>query len=621
MAVVYDDDIAPAIESKAAKGRIIYDTPASAPPPVAAPVAAPAVSGAGVSPPVNVSTPVGRNPRMSTNTGSGPSAPVGELAQAAGSGFNSGVLDVAGLPIDALHGAVNVGRRLIGMSPATDTPVGGSESLKNLVRNTLGTSAVDANPASNGQDLSAIHTVGGLVTPGEAVKAAGVGGKVAEAVSNSVKPAEVVQGAAKPSVAAPLETARGAGYVARPSDARAAGDSPPGLIREALTSSAGLAKKANLQNQALTTRLAGEHIGVKGATRLTDADYDKYRSAVPGPTYDATAQALNMVQKDGKLPADADTVSSLNSIATNPNPANAIPSKAAANVQRIAKKIESGNYTGDAWRTDTSWLRANGARDAASELEDMAERHLAASGQTPQIDAFRNARQQFAQSYDLQGATAQRGQVDAQHLAALDAKYPGLLTGNLKLIATAGRTLPDVTKVPGGGVSDLASNAGHGPTGVINGAAQVAGGVISKLPGMNVLAPKFQTANFGRKMTADEASYVPSFGKQGPGASPFAPRMDLTPPPGERNAAPQQLGMTLAQGRPAAPALDLAPAPGQIGEAPAPQQLGMTLAQGRPMDEQRLNLKPTDGSYDPYQHSLPLKDNARPKAKPKNKAD
>lgn len=409
-----------------------------------------------------------------------------------------------------------------------------------------------------------------------------------------------VEGAAKPSIGAPLDTARGAGYVARPSDVRATGESPPGLVREAMVNSTGLGKKAALQNQPLTTKLAGDEMGVPNAKRLTDADYDKFRANGPGKVYDATAQML------GDIPADTNTVSNLNSIAANPNPASAIPAKAAANVTRIAKKIESGSYTGANWRTDVGWLRANGARDAADELEDMAMRSLAATGQTPQVTAFQGAREQFAKSYDYQGATAQRGQVDAHALAALDAKYPNKLTGNAKIIATAGRTMPDVTGVPGGGINDMATTRGHGVTGVLSAAHQVVGGLVSKLPGMNPLAPSFQARNFGRTMTPTEKSYVPDFGRKGAGPTPFAPRMDLTAPPGPPEGAPQQLGMTLAQGRPAAPGIALTPPEGNVGVNPS--QLGMALSQGR-APAPPLDLAPPPGNVgvNPVQNQADLR--------------
>jgi len=419
------------------------------------------------------------------------------------------------------------------------------------------------------------------------------------------KAADIVEGAAKPAAGDPIATVRGAGYVARPSDVRATGQAAPGLVREALTSTSGQAKSATIANQKVTTRLAGEDIGVPNATKLTDADYDTYRAKGPGPVYDTTANALSNTTKEGKLAPDADAVSNLNSLAANQNPASALPPKAAGNVQRIAKKIESGNYTGKDWRTDVSWLRANGARDAADELESMAERTLAASGNTPQVQAFQQARVDFAKSYDYQRATAQRGQVDAQHLAAIDAKYPNILTGNAKIIATAGRHLPDVTKVPGGGVTDLTTGGGHGTVGIISRAGQIAGNVMKKVPGMNPLSEGFQSRNFGRQMTPTEQSYVPSFGQQGPGPSPFAPRMDLAPPPGP-SSEPTQLGMTLAQGRPPAAPLVLAPAEGTVGEPPS-RQLGMDLAQGRPPAPQ-LDLAPPAGNVgvNPIQEQVPL---------------
>jgi hypothetical protein len=623
MAVIYDDDIAPAVEPGRPKGKLVYDAaPVTAPP--AAAVAPPeASSGAAPSgPPQSLDEAIAQghtssNPlirggaNLADTIQRSPLTGVAEHVLAAGgntvgkilaggSGLIHQGLNAVGLTggdprdtVDAVRGATNYTPQTQG---ARDVSALGATVAKPFQ---AAAAPVDKAIANAGPGVStfvpaaseAIQDVASILPFGQAARAS--------------KAASVVEGAAKPSVADPIGTVRGAGYVMRPSDVRATGAPAPGLVREALTSSAGNAKSAALTNQKLTTRLAGEDMGKPNATQLTDADYDKYRTNGPGKVYDATADALSNTSKEGKLASDSDAVSALKNLAANRDAATALPPKVVDPVNKIAKKIESGNYTGQDWRKDISWLRANGGRDAADELESMAERTLAAGGNTPQVQAFQQARADFAKSYDYQRATATRGQVDAQHLAALDAKYPGMLTGNAKIIATAGRHLPDVTKVPGGGVADLTTSGGHGTTGIVSRAGQLAGSALKKLPGMDPLSEGFQSRNFGRQMTPDERTYVPSFGQKGPGPSPFAPRLDLTPPPGPVEN-PTQLGMSLAQGRPPAAPLALTAPEGAIGEPPT-RQLGMDLAQGRPAAPQ-LDLAPPSGhvGVNPVQEQIPL---------------
>jgi hypothetical protein len=408
-------------------------------------------------------------------------------------------------------------------------------------------------------------------------------------------PASVVEGAAKPSTQTPLATARGAGYQAPPSVVQASNpaDSVPGTFREKIVGPSGARGDANVTNQTLTTRLAGEELGLKDAKKITAQDAENFRKTGPGPVYDATAEKL------GTIPSDASAVGELQRIASVEDPASAVPAKTATNLDRIVNRIQSGSYNGSEWRRDISWLRENKGREAANALEDMAERHLA--GDTETLTAYKGARADFAKSYDYQNAIGRGGQIDAQHLRALDDKYPGMLTGNAKLIATAARELPEVTRLPGG-------DTGTGIHSKIQAAHNAVGGLIKKIPGMDPMSERFQTKNFGREMTPTEKSYVPSFGKRNGGPlseRPADPTGGLsladdsgpiTPPAPRGEGIPLSEVLSTGVERPAAPGLSLAP----MGR-PAPDGIPFTRDAGQMAGD--LQLAPDSATAAPQRYT------------------
>ena len=421
------------------------------------------------------------------------------------------------------------------------------------------------------------------------------------AIGRAAKAAEgasVVEGAAKPSVKAPLGTARSAGYEAPPSVVQASNPAEivPGTTREKIIGPSGVRGDANVKNQTLTTRLAGEELGLKDAKKITAQDTENFRKTGPGPKYDTTAEKL------GTIPADADAVGELQRIATVEDPASAVPAKTATNIDRIVNRIQSGQYSGTDWRRDISWLRENKGREAANALEDMAERHLTAKGDTETLDLYRSARADFAKSYDYQNAIGRGGQIDAQHLRDLDDKYPGMLTGNAKLIATAARELPEVTKLPGG-------DTGGGIHSKLQATHNAVGSVIKRIPGMNPMSERFQNSNFGREATPTEKSYVPSFGKRNPGG-PLSERPQdptggltladdngpITPPAPRGEGIPLSEVLSTGVERPVAPGLSLAP----MGR-PAPEGIPFTRDAGQMAGD--LELAPEAVAAAPQNYS------------------
>lgn len=128
---------------------------------------------------------VGRNPRMGAiNT---PNASASDVTQAAASGVNASVADLAGIPMDAATNASNLAKSAVesawlkfGGTPPRwldpDKPEnvpGTSEWIKRKTREAGGANLIDTAPNASGQDLSALHTAGETLGPLPLAAAAG----------------------------------------------------------------------------------------------------------------------------------------------------------------------------------------------------------------------------------------------------------------------------------------------------------------------------------------------------------------------------------------------------------------------------------------------------------------
>lgn len=564
MAVVYDDDVAPAggpVTPPAAKGKLVYDEAPAAPAP--APAAAPSES--------LLDKALRLNPMSPANVRA---SPIYGALDTAG----SGLLSLGGKAVAGYHGLADL---VTGKgSDAAANDVNADRAALTAVPNSAGAQAIGkagslieapfhavAAPLDRAIDnagplvRTAVPAVSEGIQDVASVLPFGAAGRAAKAADA----AATVEGAAKPVVSAPLETARGVGYKAPPSTVARSNPAlvgqVPGTAQESVIGPSGVRDATNLQNQVLTTKLAGQDIGLPNATKITAQDAANFRKNGPGPTYDATAVKL------GYMPPDAAAADELGALVSDPNPATALQPKVRQKVDQVANKISSGSYTGTDWLNDVSWLRENGARSAAGTLEDMAERHLA--GDPTGLSDYRNARMDFAKSYDIQNAIGRGGQIDAQVLRGIDDKYPNLLSGNTKLIATAARELPDVTTIPG-------SESGGGIHSRWQVMHNAIGGVVKNLPGMNPMTEGFQTQNFGRAQTPTEASYNQSFGRK---PEPSAPALQEQLPPFPAQQGPESWTTSPGAGGPrSAPGtgIPLSEVLSTGVEKPAP--LGLSLA-------------------------------------------
>lgn len=317
---------------------------------------------------------------------------------------------------------------------------------------------------------------------------------LAQAVKSARAP---VSGATRASTEDPLSTLRAAGYKFRPSDIQAMkpGEKVPGLRREGLQEPSALKKDISLENQTVTTRLAGEDLGIKDAKSLMQRDYEKLREP-HFKVYEDVAKAVNLA-----------------------------PSTEYANALKVAQ--ERAGLKGTASVTETiSALRRNARKrsrsddvkvnkegeadqNAADALEDALEAQLKPQGDEKLIGEYRESRKALAKIHDYETAT-RGGQVDAQIIRRLDKKNPGRFTGNAKIISDAadyGKNVVRHSQNTTGVRSSVKADS------VVGSLKNAVGGMVSKLPGMDVRRSGFQN-KFGREATPEERATFADYGKR-----------------------------------------------------------------------------------------------------------
>lgn len=333
------------------------------------------------------------------------------------------------------------------------------------------------------------------------VPVGGSAGRVARTAAE-----DAVSGAARATTADPLQTVRAAGYKVRPSDVKVLqpGQKTPGTFRESLQEPAKLRNDITLENQANTTRLAAEDLGIPDKKALMEKDYNdlkqphfqvyenaaKAANLTPSTEY---AYALKSAQERAGLKGNASVTETISALRRNAR-------------KRARSEDIKANKEGEADQL------------AADELESALETQLSAQGDKKLFDDYVSSRRSLAKIHDYETAT-RGGQVNAHALRRIDKKSQGRLTGNAKVIADAAEYVGDVTGRPRTG--ERSSVKAESVTGAVRNAV---GGLVSKLPGMDVARPGFQN-KFGREAVTDaEKQSLRDYGKR-------APRTEAPPTP------------------------------------------------------------------------------------------
>ena len=324
----------------------------------------------------------------------------------------------------------------------------------------LATSGMRAGTAA-GKTAMATRIGGGAVTGGVSAglvdpDSAGIGAALGGALPPGLKIVGKVGSAIGAKLAGPgiapevlqsVQTARGAGYVIPPTQAK------PTLINRALEGFAGkltTAQNASARNQGVTNELARKAIG---AADLSEAGIAQVRSQA-NQAYDALG-SVGKFQADTGFSQALDNAASM-SAAMRQN----FPELANSKVDDLIASLKSrpefdAQPTIEAikqFRADAATNKA--ALDPAAKalgkaqgkiagaLEDMIERNLQASGNPELLAGYRAARQTLAKTYQVEKALNRTsGSVDANKLAQMMQKGKPM-TGDLRTIADFAARFP-----------------------------------------------------------------------------------------------------------------------------------------------------------------------------------
>lgn len=360
----------------------------------------------------------------------------------------SAVGGVAGNAIARLAGLVGMGAKAVPLVNALQssgmTTGGGMSALKDIaVRTGAGATVggvsagmVDPNDAGTGA------LIGGAL-PGGLKLAGAAGAKLGQVLSGTQATPEAMNA---------IQTARGAGYVIPPTQAK------PSLGNKLLEGYAGkltTAQNASAKNAAVTNKLAATAIGLPQDTQITQEILTDIRKTA-GQAYEAMGgtgtvnpgkpyfDALDKLAAQHKVAAqgfpDAKPSPVIDMIETLKSPS--FDASAA-----VAKIKELRAAADDAFRTGNTDI-ARASKGAAKALEDAMDQHLQQSGSPDVLNSFRDARTLIAKTYSVEKAlNPTTGTIDARKLGQLINRGKPL-TGDLRKAGEFANRFPTAAKTP-----------------------------------------------------------------------------------------------------------------------------------------------------------------------------
>ena len=350
----------------------------------------------------------------------------------------------------------------VGVPVSTETLLPTSEDIGNWIAN---------GPPAN-QDVAFGRFLGDVSGPGAIFK----GIKMA-APFMPAKLASPIAGAGPTDSAL---AAHEAGYVLPPNLA----SKQPGIVSSLASGISGkwkLWQAASVKNQEVTNRLATEAMGLPADVPLSPEALNAVRAA-DGQAYTNVGTAVPKIATDTPY---EDIVSGLGGRMS--EAAKEFPGLIKLDdIENLSKTLlETKEFSPQAGLGLVRQLRSNAAanlkafndpskqalglaqRHAADAVDDLMERNLTAAGKPDLVQAYRDARQRIAQSYDVEAALDPvSGDVSARMLTAL-AKKGRPLSGQLKDIADAARSFPKATQSP-------STFGGEEPLGILDYGAAVA---------------------------------------------------------------------------------------------------------------------------------------------------
>lgn len=271
--------------------------------------------------------------------------------------------------------------------------------------------------------------------------------------ANPTQAAREAVGAANASVApGSAEAARAAGIKLRPSDVKMndVTASPRGMTAERVGGSQIMRQETSMANQPTVQRLANKALGLDESVAKLEPDvlaenrkaafavYDKVKALPDNPSGTAYVDSIRGISDEGATPAVKETIASLKKdFGRNASSADLVE----------WMKSNRADATRRFMSEDADQIRiARANREFAKAAEQELERR--AAGQPGLIDEFRGAREHLAKSYVVEEASKKGGYLDANEIARVEKNDPGLLTGELKIIADVANHFPEAVRHP-----------------------------------------------------------------------------------------------------------------------------------------------------------------------------
>lgn len=391
-----------------------------------------------------------------------------ELINAAGTGINSGGMDLLGLPMDALTGAANLplagveaAMLAAGKTPPTwMDPVkpgnvpGTAEWLKARTRQLGGANLIDAQ--AQDPDAQALHTMGEVIGPSEL--AAGMG--------NALGPFTRVPKAASDANVTPELRAAAQAESSRMTGITEAGKSQGFNLPSPGSSRATLAEAAS-DNQPLVNQAIRSDLKLPSTAPVTHQMMEAVR-AQPSPEVDQI-KAISSIPFGKSYEAEIDAIKG-----SGGSLSSSLPGYKPAGDQRVTDLVDSlkpvnGMLSGEqsialsrSLRSEAKDLFASAKvtgnpadlklaqahRDAAEAVENAVTAHLQGTGQGELADAWDARRTLMAKTYDVDNAMDAAGNVDATKLSRQLMKRGGKgMSGQMDLVANLAGQNPQAFKL------------------------------------------------------------------------------------------------------------------------------------------------------------------------------
>ena len=303
-------------------------------------------------------------------------------------------------------------------------------------------------------------TAAALVSPEEAGTGAMIGAAVPMLGPVLAGARKMVRGAEQtPQMRAAIESARAAGYVIPPSQAR---DSAINKTLEGISGKASVSQAASMKNQAITNRLANETLGIAPDVQLGPEVLDAVRKEA-GKAYEAVAGLGDFAVTGGvKLPKEVGVRSVLDPYTMTPS--NKVDAGELVRAWKQANADATAYYRAYGRDANPETLaKAKGAAETAKKVDEFLSTQLKNAKLDDMLDALKAARVQIAKTYSVENAlNPVTGNVDAKKFASQLEKGK-VLSGGIKTAGQFASQFKQAAQMP----EKMGSTPGFSPLDVV----------------------------------------------------------------------------------------------------------------------------------------------------------